>query len=317
MKARIVYMGTPEFAVAPLEALIESQHEVVAVVTVPDRQAGRGRKPTPSAVKVCAEKHNLPILQPEKLRDEAFQEELASFNADLFIVVAFRMLPVSVWSMPKLGTFNLHASLLPDYRGAAPIHWAVINGEAKTGVTTFLIDEEIDTGNILLQAETTVGENETTGELYHRLMELGSPLVVQTVDGLLNGELEGKTQKHVDSPKSAPKLFREHQYVPLNGDAASAHNRVRGLSPFPAPLLVLETKVGERIEAKVANSGFEEGHIGECGTIEWRKNEMAIQCENGLLILREIQWPGKKKMGVADFKNGYGEYSELKALCTP
>lgn len=317
MKARIVYMGTPEFAVAPLEALIQSEHEVVAVVTVPDRQAGRGRKPTPSAVKVCAEKHNLPILQPEKLRDEQFQAELASYNADLFVVVAFRMLPTSVWSMPKLGTFNLHASLLPDYRGAAPIHWAVINGEEKTGVTTFLIDEEIDTGNILLQAETSIGANETTGELYHRLMDLGSPLVVETVDGLLSGKLEGKTQKHVDSPKNAPKLFREHQYVPLNDIAKAAHNRVRGLTPFPAPLLVLKTSSGERIEAKVANSTYEEGQIGECGTLEWRKNELAIQCKSGLLILGEIQWPGKKKMGVADFKNGYTEYSELKALCTP
>lgn len=313
-KARIVYMGTPEFAVAPLEALVESQHEVVAVVTVPDRQAGRGRKPTPSAVKVAAEKHNLPILQPEKLRDEEFQAQLKEFDADVFIVVAFRMLPKSVWAMPRLGTFNLHASLLPDYRGAAPIHWAVINGEEKTGVTTFLIDEEIDTGNILLQEETTIGSEETTGELYNRLMNLGAPLVVQTVDGLCAGELHGRSQKEIESPKEAPKLFREHQFVSLEMSAREAHNKVRGLTPFPSALITFVDEENAQHEVKVSDSSFQEGGNGSIGDLTWTKNELFIQTANGQLILRSLQWPGKRKMGIADFKNGYSSYSSLKAL---
>lgn len=310
-------MGTPEFAVAPLEALIQSEHEVVAVVTVPNRQSGRGRKPTPSAVKEAALKHNLPILQPEKLRDPVFQAELKSYDADIFVVVAFRMLPESVWSMPKKLTFNLHASLLPQYRGAAPIHWAVINGEEETGVTTFAIDAEIDTGSILLQESTQVGQNETTGELNERLMHLGAPLVVQTVDGIMNNTLVGKEQKSATSIKDAPKLFREHQYVNLQKTCSEVHNQVRGLTPFPSALLVLQNSNGEKTEVKVFNSGFELGGNRSCGTIEWRKTEMAIQCKEGQLILRELQWPGKKRMGIADFKNGHSEYAELKALCTP
>lgn len=316
MKARIVYMGTPEFAVAPLEALVHSQHEVVAVVTVPDRQAGRGRKPTPSAVKLKAEELNIPVLQPEKLRDPEFRNELRSFDADIFVVVAFRMLPESIWKMPPKGTFNLHASLLPDYRGAAPIHWAVINGEEKTGVTTFLIDEEIDTGNIILQSETSIGKDETTGSLYHRLMELGSPLVVETADRLMEGNVHLKPQKDILSPKSAPKLFREHQYVDLAKGAEAAHNRIRGLTPFPSALLRL-TLEDETFEVKVSDSHISQRSPSSPGTLHWEKNTMLISTSDGVLEIDSIQWPGKRKMSVEDFKNGFPKYSGLKVVYNP
>lgn len=316
MKARIVYMGTPEFAVAPLQALHNSEHDVVGVVTVPDRQAGRGRKPTPSAVKVAAEEMGLPILQPEKLRDEKFQAQLKELNADIFVVVAFRMLPESVWRIPSKGTFNLHASLLPDYRGAAPIHWAVINGEAKSGVTTFMIDEEIDTGNILLQAETEIGPNETTGQLYQRLMDLGSPLVVETVDGLMADAITGKPQKHVVSPKEAPKLFREHQYVHVNQSARVVHNCIRGLSPFPAPLLKVAMGT-EQFDVKVASSLPADEKIGEVGQLEWTDDALKIQCSEGVILIREIQWPGKRKMSVKDFKNGFSDYPSIEVVVNP
>lgn len=309
-------MGTPEFAVAPLEALIDSDHDVVAVVTVPDKPAGRGRNLKASAVKEAALRHEVPVLQPEKLRDEDFQNELRSLNADIFVVVAFRMLPKSVWSMPPEGTFNLHASLLPNYRGAAPIHWAVINGEEESGVTTFLIDEEIDTGNILLQSKAEIGPNETTGELYNRLMHLGAPLVVQTVDGLMQGSLEPIPQDEEVAMKPAPKLFREHQYLDLSRTALELHNQIRGLTPFPSPLLRLQ--FGEdHIEAKVAESGVEMETIGKLGELVWDDTQLKIQTSEGVLTIAKIQWPGKRQMSVRDFKNGFAEWKSIGIVGKP
>lgn len=309
--ARIVYMGTPEFAVAPLQALIESNHEVVAVVTVPDRQAGRGRKPTPSAVKVAAAEASIPVLQPEKLRDPEFLSQLEALKADLFVVVAFRMLPEVVWKMPPLGTFNLHASLLPNYRGAAPIHRAVMNGEKETGVTTFLIDEKIDTGNILLQEQTSIDANETTGSLYQRLMNLGAPLVVQTVDGLLEGSISPREQSNKDSTTEAPKLFREDQYLDIRKPAESLHNQTRGLTPFPSALLTF-TLNGDKFDTKVSGSSWNPESIGEQGVLKWTDQTLQIQTGKGTLMLTEIQWPGKRKMSIRDFKNGFQDYGALQ-----
>lgn len=313
MNARIVYMGTPEFAVEPLRALHQSEHEVVAVVTAPDKPAGRGRKPKASAVKEAALEMNIPVLQPEKLRDEAFVQALADFEADLFVVVAFRMLPKMVWTLPKKGTFNLHASLLPNYRGAAPIHWAVINGEKESGVTTFLIDEEIDTGNILLQKKTNIGPNETTGSLYERLMHLGSPLVVETVDGLMNGTLTPTPQILTDEMKAAPKIFREHQYIDIKATAQSIHNHIRGFNPFPAPLLKVDHQ-GELVEIKVAESTFEERSQQPSALMYWKEDALVLSRPDGDVFIREIQWPGKRKMSVRDFKNGFPDYAELKSV---
>lgn len=313
MSARIVYMGTPEFAVEPLKALHNSDHEVVAVVTAPDNPAGRGRKPRPSAVKQAALEMEIPVFQPEKLRDEEFVQALAEFNADIFVVVAFRMLPKVVWSMPQKGTFNLHASLLPNYRGAAPIHWAVINGEKESGVTTFLIDEEIDTGNILLQEKTEIGPDETTGSLYNRLMNLGAPLVVRTVDGLVEGSISPVPQNESAEMKPAPKIFREHQYIDTQASAQDIHNLIRGLTPFPSPIIKLDHQ-GEVVEVKVAESSFEAKQQSVSALMHWEDDALVLSRPDGDVVIREIQWPGKRIMSVRDFKNGFSEYAELKSL---
>ncbi len=317
MRARVVFMGTPEFAVASLKAILKSNHEVVGVVTAPDKPAGRGRKLNASAVKEAALKHNLPVLQPERLRDPDFQSELSTLEADVFVVVAFRMLPKSVWAMPKFGTFNLHASLLPNYRGAAPIHWAVINGEKETGVTTFQLDEEIDTGSIILQESTSISEDETTGELYERLMHLGAPLVVRTIDVLISEKAEFKEQDETEATRPAPKLFREHQYLHLNKSSLELHNQVRGLTPFPPPLLVMELN-GERFEVKVSNSSYtHESEKERPGSMIWEDEKLIIQTGMGQLFIREIQWPGKRKMGMRDFKNGFPEHANLSSVVNP
>lgn len=313
MSARIIYMGTPEFAVEPLKALHESEHEVVAVVTAPDNPAGRGRKPRPSAVKQAALEMDLPVLQPEKLRDESFVDALRALNADVFVVVAFRMLPKVVWTLPSKGTFNLHASLLPNYRGAAPIHWAVINGEKESGVTTFMIDEEIDTGNILLQEKTSIDPNETTGSLYNRLMHLGAPLVVKTVDGLMEGDIAPVPQDESAEMKPAPKIFRTHQYIDVKESAQAIHNHIRGLNPFPAPLLKLDHH-GEQVEVKVADSAFIEREQYPKALMHWLDDALVISRKDGDVLIKEIQWPGKRKMSVRDFKNGFAEYAELKTV---
>ena len=298
MSLRIVYMGTPEFAVAPLKALVESGKNVVAVVTMPDKPAGRGHHMQFSAVKEYALSVGLPVLQPEKLKDEAFVEELRSYQADLQIVVAFRMLPEVVWAMPRLGTFNLHASLLPQYRGAAPINWAVINGEKETGVTTFMLKHEIDTGNIILQQKIAIGENENVGSVHDRLMELGTDLVLRTVNLIEQCDTDNKplpttAQENIDAGllKPAPKIFKETCQIDPSKTVHEVHNFVRGLSPYPAAWCNLT--IGNTVYENVKVFATEKG----AGLI-------TLQCADGLISLTELQLPGKKRMKAKDLLNG-------------
>src|SRR6187455_3565528 len=240
---RIVFMGTPEFAVASLEALVKAKCNIVGVITAPDKQAGRGMKVTESAVKKYAVRHHLKVLQPEKLKNLEFLEELRSLNADLQIVVAFRMLPESVWNMPPLGTINLHGSLLPQYRGAAPINWAVINGEKETGVTTFKLQHEIDTGDILLQDRFPIGENETAGEIHDRMKEIGAAVLVKTVEGLVGGTLAEVPQQQQDNLPRAPKIFTETCKIDWNKPVDEIYNLIRGLSPYPTAFSYFDNKM--------------------------------------------------------------------------
>lgn len=322
MKPRIIYMGTPEFAVAPLEALLDAGYEVAAVVTVPDKPSGRGLKLNESAVKQFAVSKGLDVLQPVSLKDPEFLSALEKYNADLFIVVAFRMLPKVVWSMPKMGTFNLHGSLLPQYRGAAPINWAIINGETRTGVTTFFIDEKIDTGNILMQEETPIGADENVGSLYERLMAIGASLVVKTVEGLENGELTPKPQsefiKEDEKINEAPKLNKELCRINWNGSAEQIHCLVRGLSPYPAAYSTISD--GEKsVDMKIysispvggscANSAEEVGSISTDG-----KSYIHVCCGNGKIALEEIQLAGKKRMKVKEFLLGFRNIEKYRFL---
>mgnify|MGYP005749521929 FL=1 len=302
---RVVFMGTPEFAVRSLQEIVEnSDHEVVGVVTVPDRPAGRGQKMVESAVKVYAHSKSLPILQPDKLRDPGFQETLRSWNADVFVVVAFRMLPESVWKIPKKGTFNLHGSLLPQYRGAAPINWAVINGEDQTGVTTFLIDEEIDTGNILLQRSMPIGPDENAGDVHDRMMSLGARLVVETLDGLEKGSLQPHPQNESKSFRPAPKIFKEDTYLDLRRTGKDLYNKVRGLSPYPGSILRLYVD-GEKVDLKIWKVEFKEDLELPLGQSQIKDGTWSIGLETGGLELLEIQWPGKKRMTVDAFLRGF------------
>lgn len=262
----IVFMGTPDFAVASLQAICEAGHRVVGVVTVPDRPTGRGLKVTQSPVKQYALQHQLPLLQPERLRDPQFQDALRAWSADLFVVVAFRMLPESVWSMPPLGTFNLHASLLPQYRGAAPINWALINGERETGVTTFLLDHHIDHGGILLQASTPISSDDTAETLHDRLAAMGSQLVVRTIEGLAAGTLTPRPQPADTQLKPAPKIFKADCAIPWQLSGAKIVDFVRGLSPYPAATMQLSDPQGELHTFKVYQVSFEpdsKSHLGE------------------------------------------------------
>ena len=291
-------MGTPEFAVAPLKALVEGGYNIVAVVTMPDKPAGRGHHVQYSAVKEYALSVGLPVLQPEKLKDETFIEELRSYNADLQIVVAFRMLPEVVWAMPRLGTFNLHASLLPQYRGAAPINWAVINGDKETGVTTFMLKHEIDTGNIILQERIPIGEDENVGSVHDRLMELGTELVLKTVDLIDESDTKGTPlpttpQDEIASEdlRPAPKIFKETCEIDTTKTVAEVHNFVRGLSPYPAAWCNL-TIGGTRYE-----------NVKVFAT-QKRKGAINLQCADGEISLTELQLPGKKRMNAKDLLNG-------------
>lgn len=262
---KVVFMGTPEFAVSILDRLIQDGIEVKAVVTAPDKPSGRGLKVHESAVKQKALEHNLPILQPVKLKDPDFLQELEAFQADLFVVVAFRMLPKEVWNMPPKGTINLHASLLPNYRGAAPINWAIINGEKKTGVSTFFLNEEIDTGAIIDQSETEIGENESVGELYLRLMAIGSDLVSSTLKKIESGEVKAIEQDELDLSqiKHAPKIFREDCEIDLSKSAQDVHNHIRGLSPYPAAWMNWTYKNGESKVFKIYKSELSSEAVGE------------------------------------------------------
>lgn len=301
---RIVFMGTPEFAVTIVKALVENQYNIVGVVTAPDKPSGRGRKLNESAVKIYARSQNIPVLQPTNLKNESFIAELRSLNADLQIVVAFRMLPKVVWSMPVYGTFNLHASLLPDYRGAAPIHWAIINGEQKTGVTTFFIDENIDTGAIILQKETGIREDETVGELHETLMHLGADLVLETIDLIASGKANPKKQPSTDT-KTAPKLYPDTCKIDWNKPIYEVYNKIRGLNPFPAAWSYL--KNGEElIMAKIyAVEKIIETHTLKPGSIILSKKQLKVAVKGGYINILEIKLSGKKKMDSASLINGY------------
>lgn len=302
---RIVYLGTPEFAVASLQALVEGGYNVVAVVTMPDKPAGRGHQLQFSDVKKYALSVGLPVLQPEKLKDEAFIEALRSYHADLQIVVAFRMLPEVVWAMPRLGTFNLHASLLPQYRGAAPINWAVMNGDQETGATTFLLKHEIDTGNMILQERLPIGPNENVGSVHDRLMAMGKGLVTRTVDLIIDCENKGiavptTPQPEIADLRPAPKIFKEDCEIRFDEKTAEeVHNFVRGLSPYPAAWCNLEIN-GQRFE----NVKVYEVEITELRNHVITKNELIIPCKEGAVRILELQVPGKKRMDARSFLNG-------------
>jgi len=315
---RIVFMGTPEFAVASLEALVKAKCNIVGVITAPDKQAGRGMKMTESAVKKYAVRHHLKVLQPEKLKNLEFLEELRSLNADLQIVVAFRMLPESVWNMPPLGTINLHGSLLPQYRGAAPINWAVINGEKETGVTTFKLKHEIDTGNILIQENFPIDENETAGDVHDKMKEIGARVLVETVKGIADGTLEERPQSIVNSPqnaesdsqltthnsliKHAPKIFTETCNIDWRKSIDEIQNLIRGLSPFPGAFTELGDKTIKifKSEKELSLPTSKPGRWESDG-----KTYLKFAAKDGYILLKDVQLEGKKRMLIEDFLRGY------------
>lgn len=311
---KIVFLGTPEFAKTSLEAIHQSRHEVVGVVTVADKASGRGQKINQSPVKVFAVENNLPVFQPEKLRNPEFLEEMRKLDADVFVVVAFRMMPKVLFEMPKMGTFNLHASLLPDYRGAAPINYAVINGEEKTGATTFFINEKIDEGNILLQEEIQVLENENAGHLHDRLMEMGSKLVVKTLDGLAENSITERPQPQVEHPKNAYKIFKEDTRIDWSRTSKEVHQFILGMSPYPAASTTL--KIGEEEKGlKIYGGKFELSNHGKTfGSLEISKNDFEIYTKDGVYYPLELQLEGKKRMNIKDFLNGFRNFDEIKMV---
>ena len=322
-KTRIVYMGTPEFAVAPLDALRKNGYEVVGIVTVADKASGRGLKVNESAVKKYAVENNIPVLQPLSLKDPEFLEALKAWKPDLFVVVAFRMLPKVVWEIPRLGTFNLHAALLPQYRGAAPINWAVINGDKATGVTTFMIDEGMDTGKIMYREQCLIGPDETVGEVHDKLMELGSSLVVQTVEAIIDNSVEFRVQRSFiqgsEILRPAPKLTRELCHIDWNGKTRHIYNLIRGLSPYPAAFTelvkdekTLQMKIyrtvkveGEDYAAMLAGNGLETAAPGT--VLSDGRNYLAFATADGAISVTELQLSGKKRMSVKDFLIGFRE----------
>lgn len=295
-------MGTPEFAVPMLDTLYHSSHQIVGVITAPDKPAGRGMQLSESDVKKYAVAQGLHLLQPEKLKNETFLDELRALNADLFVVVAFRMLPVVVWDMPPLGTINLHASLLPNYRGAAPINWAVINGEKETGVTTFKLQHEIDTGQIILRDKVAIRDDETVGELYHELMDIGKDVLLRTVDAIASGDYPLLPQDHITDVKHAPKIFKETCQIDWTRNAASIYNLIRGLSPYPAAWTILQ---GKTLKVYTAEKIIE-SHTKPSGVVETDgKTYLRYSCADGYISVRDIQLEGKKRMKVDEFLRGY------------
>lgn len=306
---RIVFMGTPEFAVWSLKALVENGYQIVGVVTAPDRPSGRGQKLHQSDVKQYAIRCGLHVLQPEKLKDERFLEELKSLNADLQIVVAFRMLPEAVWKMPAMGTFNLHGSLLPHYRGAAPLNWAIINGDQETGVTSFLLKQEIDTGNILFREKIQIGPDETLGELHDALKVVGANLVLKTVDALADGAVIPLPQNLlVIDPKRlhAPKIFKENCKIEWGRPVNDLNNLIRGLSPYPAAWTNFQN-AGSETGVKIFKATVEQViHQSEPGEIlSDNKKYLKIACQDGFLHILDLQLAGKKRMGIAEFLRGF------------
>ncbi|MBR2072251.1 MAG: methionyl-tRNA formyltransferase [Alistipes sp.] len=305
---RIVFMGTPEFAVASLRRLVEEGYNIVAVVTTPDKPAGRGQKLHESDVKVAARELGLPILQPERLRDEAFVEAMRALEPDLGIVIAFRMLPEVIWAMPRLGTFNLHASLLPEYRGAAPINWAVINGERETGITTFLLNHEIDKGAIIGQKREPITEDDTVGTMYDKLMRSGCDLVVETVERVAAGNYEAREQMHIDEAtlKPAPKIFKDDCRIDWSWEGRRIVNFVRGLSPYPAAWTPMYIDGEERGSAKIFRVTFSASeHKHKAGTVESDgKSSLRVACQDGWVEIHELQVAGKRRMAVRDLLLG-------------
>ena len=302
---RIIYMGTPDFAVESLRALVDGGYNVVAVVTMPDKPAGRGHQLQYSAVKQYALSVGLPILQPERLKDESFLQQLRSYNADLQIVVAFRMLPEVVWDMPRLGTFNLHASLLPQYRGAAPINWAVINGEKETGATTFMLQHEIDTGNIILQERISIADDENVGSVHDRLMTMGAGLVTRTVDLIIDSEnnlqpIPTTPQDDSMQLKAAPKIFKDTCAIDFSCSAQQVYNHIRGLSPYPAAW------ISEMPFSHPLADVLKGAKVYKAATtlIPEQKGHIIVPCANGYIDLLELQLPGKKRMDAPALLNG-------------
>lgn len=303
---RIIFMGTPEFAVPSLRILVEQNFQVVAVITAPDRPSGRGLKVTQSPVKEYAVSQNIPVLQPEKLKNPEFLETLQSFQADLQVVVAFRMLPEVVWSMPRLGTFNLHASLLPQYRGAAPINWAIMNGEKETGATTFFIEKEIDTGKIIFQEKETITEEDTAGSLYERLMNKGASLVLRTVEAIAEGSFPQIPQPQDVEIKQAPKLFRDNCEINWQQPAAVIRNFVRGLSPYPAAWTTLNGLTCKLYEVSLVDAPDEtlpdSSQPGDYHTDQ--KSLLYFRALDGWVSVLDIQLEGKRRMKTADLLRG-------------
>jgi len=312
---RIVFMGTPDFAVAPLDALINAGFNIVGVVTNPDKPAGRGRKIQESAVKVYAKEKGLKILQPDKFRDESFLSELKELKADLQVVVAFKMLPEVVWNMPPKGTINIHASLLPHYRGAAPLNWAIINGEKETGVSTFFLQHQIDTGDIIAQEKTTIGPNETAGELHDKLMLIGKYLVLKTVQDIEQDNIETFPQDNNQELKEAFKIFKPFCKVDWRKSINEIHNHIRGLSPYPTAFTEFKNKeTGEIISCKLFKSEKEIiEHNFETGSIHQAKHELKIAVNGGFIKLLELQVAGKKRMDITALLNGF-DFNNYKII---
>lgn len=313
-KLRIVFMGTPEFAVGILDSILNNKYEVVGVITAPDKPAGRGQKIKYSAVKDYALERNLNLLQPTNLKDENFLNELKSLQANLQIVVAFRMLPKVVWEMPEFGTFNLHASLLPDYRGAAPINWAIINGETKTGVTTFFIDDKIDTGAMVLSYELSISENENAGQLHDRLINLGCDTVIKSLELIEKGAVKTTIQKENRDLKTAYKLNKDNCKIDWTKSGQEIFNLIRGLSPYPTAWCIIKDNAQEW-NVKIYEASFQkEQHGYEIGKVIASKKELKIAVLDGLIQISSIQFPGKKKMSVFELLNGIN-FSENACAC--
>ena len=309
---KIIFLGTPEFAVESLDKIVENGYNVVAVVTMPDKPAGRGHNLLQSPVKQYAVSKNIPVLQPVNLKDEDFVEQLRSYGADLFVVIAFRMLPEVVWQMPRLGTFNLHGSLLPDYRGAAPINWPIINGDTKTGVTTFFLKHEIDTGDVIDRMSVEINPEDNLGDVHDRLMSLGADLTLKTLGKILDGTLETKPQSafadECQSPRPAPKIFKETCHVDWNRSVVDVHNLVRGLSPYPAAWSVIEDDgplTGRQVkifETQIDSSSSTNLIPGRMIVIG--KDKIAVDCSDGRLLIKKLQLQGKKAMPADEFLRG-------------
>lgn len=302
---RIVFMGTPEFAVTILNGILKAGYEVAGVITAPDRPAGRGRKLQESAVKTFAKSKGLPVLQPTNLKSPEFLAELKALQHNLQVVVAFRMLPEQVWKMPEHGTFNLHASLLPQYRGAAPINWAIINGETTTGVSTFFIDEKIDTGEIIHKKEVPIGFEENAGQLHDKLMNVGTHLVIETLELLKGGQVTTSAQIESEGFKDAPKLTKENTKVNWNDPIENIYNFIRGLNPYPGAWCYLKNGK-ESLVIKIFDvEMLKEQHEYKPGKVIIKNKELQVAVHNGYMILKEIQLPGKRKMKTSDLLNGY------------